>query len=116
MRNECCADLIAEKKAGGVTGDAVDCDYRGQPEGPGFHFVNLFAYDVNEWFAYLTKSWTIATQNSINYSQDETASKAYFKEHVFWTASGCARHRSFNDVEFEGYANEGIAECKEMAS
>ena len=77
LRTECCAGLIAEQKAAKTKNNisaAIDCDYRGKPEGPGFHWVNVFAYDVKEWFIYLTKSWKIATQNSINFSQNKAAS------------------------------------------
>jgi len=110
FRRQCC-EAVTEQLGRG--GDHVDCDYRGNIEGPAWKAVMDYAYDEAVWIEDFLVAWDIATSNSLRYVQAQDADAAtrtrmHFTNGVIDGNCGCCREKALTEDD------EGYGECEAL--
>jgi len=110
FRREGC-DAVG-KQLGTLAG-RIDCDYRGNIEGPAWRAVMDYAYDEVVWIEDFLVAWNISTSNSLNYVQGQDAKAAKRTQQHFTRSArkgncGCCRQKSLREND------EGYGECEAL--
>jgi hypothetical protein len=116
FRTECCS-LAKEKDGYEGSMSQLDCDYRGNTEGPAWKHIMLFAYNETYWLEAYADAWSVATTNVMKYVGQN--SNTYFTASNTGNCGCCKETTDYWDVGLNKMQDvqlktddEGWTECE----